>query len=99
MFQQAITKIYPLNLSAIEDSVMNTEISLPESVFKEAGTVAQQLGISRNELYAEAIKSYLQQHRHQPLSEQSSEDYVQEASDLDLAIASLHLMSLPREIW
>lgn len=35
---------------------MKTAISLPDSVFEEAEALAQQLGLSRSELYTKALK-------------------------------------------
>jgi len=39
---------------------MKTDISLPDSVFEEAETLAKQLGLSRRELYTKALRAYLQ---------------------------------------
>jgi metal-responsive CopG/Arc/MetJ family transcriptional regulator len=38
---------------------MKTAISLPDSVFEEAEALAQQLGLSRSELYTKALQAYL----------------------------------------
>jgi metal-responsive CopG/Arc/MetJ family transcriptional regulator len=38
---------------------METAISLPDSVFAEANALAEQLGLSRSELYTKALQSYL----------------------------------------
>jgi metal-responsive CopG/Arc/MetJ family transcriptional regulator len=41
---------------------MKTAISLPDSVFEEAETLAQQLGLSRSELYEKALQAYLKKY-------------------------------------
>jgi len=42
---------------------MKTAISLPDSVFDEAEALAQQLGLSRSELYTKALRAYLKKDR------------------------------------
>lgn len=41
---------------------MKTAISLLDEIFAEAEAIAQQLGMSRSELYTEALKAYLQRY-------------------------------------
>jgi metal-responsive CopG/Arc/MetJ family transcriptional regulator len=41
---------------------MKTAISLPDSVFEEAEALAQQLGLSRSELYTKALQAYLKKY-------------------------------------
>ncbi|WP_293064467.1 MULTISPECIES: CopG family transcriptional regulator [unclassified Moorena] len=41
---------------------MKTAISLPDSVFEEAEALAQQMGLSRSELYLKALKAYLKRY-------------------------------------
>jgi metal-responsive CopG/Arc/MetJ family transcriptional regulator len=41
---------------------MKTEISLPDTVFKEADRFAKKKNKSRSQLYAEAIEEYLYRH-------------------------------------
>jgi len=43
---------------------MKTAISLPDSTFKEAEALAQQLGLSRSELYTKALQAYLKKYSH-----------------------------------
>jgi len=38
---------------------MKTAISLPDPVFNQAEALAQQLGLSRSELYTRALQAYL----------------------------------------
>lgn len=41
---------------------MKTAISLPDLVFEEAEALANQLGLSRNELYTKALQAYVRRH-------------------------------------
>ncbi len=41
---------------------MKTAISLPDSVFEQAEALAQQMGVSRSELYTKALEAYLKRH-------------------------------------
>jgi metal-responsive CopG/Arc/MetJ family transcriptional regulator len=39
---------------------MKTAVSIPDDVFQSAEQLARRLGMSRSELYVQALKSYLQ---------------------------------------
>ena len=78
---------------------MKTAISLPDPVFREAEALAQQLGMSRSELYTNALKSYLEKHNRTQRLKQLNQIYTQESSDLDPAMAKMQFMSLPTEDW
>jgi metal-responsive CopG/Arc/MetJ family transcriptional regulator len=78
---------------------MKTAISLPDSVFAEAEAVAQQLGVSRSELYTAALKTYLQKYNRDQMLTQLNQVYAEESSDLDPVVANLQFLSLPHEDW
>ena len=78
---------------------MKTAISLPDSIFEEAEALAQQLGMSRNELYTEALKSYLRRHNRERTLSQLNEVYSKESSELEPRVTTMQFMSLPREDW
>ncbi len=78
---------------------MKTDISLPDSIFEEAEAVAQQLGISRSELYTEALKAYLRRHNQERTLSKLNEVYSQQSSDLDTVMAKMQFVSLPKENW
>ena len=44
----------------MKESILKIAISLPDSIFEAAEALAQQLGVSRSELYCAAIEDYLQ---------------------------------------
>lgn len=78
---------------------MKTAISLPDSVFEEAEMLAQQLGLSRSELYAKALQAYLKKYNRDQISLKLNEVYSKESSELDSVMARMQFMSLPHEDW
>jgi metal-responsive CopG/Arc/MetJ family transcriptional regulator len=78
---------------------MKTAISLPDSVFEEAEALAQQLGLSRSELYAKALKAYLQKYNRNQILHKLNQVYAKETSEIDPAMAKMQFMSLPHEDW
>ena len=78
---------------------MEPAILLPEAVQTEAIMLAQQLGISLNDLYTDAIASYLRKHNRQVILDQLNQVYPAQPSELDPAIAKLQYASLPHEDW
>jgi metal-responsive CopG/Arc/MetJ family transcriptional regulator len=78
---------------------MKTAISLPDRLFEEGERVAQQLGMSRSELYATALEVYLEAHRVDHITAQLDELYREEVSVLDEVTQQLQALSLPREEW
>ncbi len=78
---------------------MKTAISLPDSIFEEAENLAQQLGISRSELYTEALKTYLRRYNREQTLSKLNEVYSQQPSNLDPVMATMQYISLPQENW
>ncbi len=78
---------------------MKTAISLPDPVFEEAEALAKQLGLSRSELYTKALKAYLQKYNRDRILHELNQVYAEESSEPDPALATMQLMSLPREDW
>jgi metal-responsive CopG/Arc/MetJ family transcriptional regulator len=78
---------------------MKTAISLPDPVFEQAEALAQQLGLSRSELYTKALQSYLKRYNREQTLLKLNQVYAKESSDLDPVITKMQFMSLPREDW
>jgi metal-responsive CopG/Arc/MetJ family transcriptional regulator len=78
---------------------MKTAISLPDSIFEEAETLAKALKISRSELYTKALKYFLQKYNHLERLTKLNQVYGEEASQPDPVLAKLQFMALPREDW
>ena len=78
---------------------MKTAISLPDSVFEQAEALAQQLGMSRSELYSKALQAYLKRYNHDRILLKLNQVYAAESSELDPVMARMQFMSLPHEDW
>ena len=78
---------------------MKTAISLPDTVFESAETLATQLGLSRSELYTNALKAYLKKYDRTQTLNQLNKVYASESSELDATLAKMQMMSLPQDEW
>ena len=73
---------------------MKTAISIPDDVFIQAEKVAQQLGISRSELYSQAIANFIKSYRSQTVTDVLNQVYAQEDSALDERVAAMQFDSI-----
>jgi metal-responsive CopG/Arc/MetJ family transcriptional regulator len=78
---------------------MKTAISIPDELFESAERFARRQGMSRSELYATALRHYLQEHRSEGITERLDDIYGTESGTLDPAIARLQTRSLPKDAW
>ena len=78
---------------------MKTAISLPDPIFEEAESLAKQLGVSRSELYTNALKAYLRKYNHDQTLNKLNQIYSEESSEADPVLTKIQLMSLPSEDW
>jgi metal-responsive CopG/Arc/MetJ family transcriptional regulator len=78
---------------------VKTAISLPDPIFQEAEALAQKLGMSRSELYTQALKAYLRRYNQERILSKLNEVYSEDSSELDPVLAKMQSMSLPHEDW
>lgn len=79
---------------------MKTAISLPDPLFKSAEALAHRLGVSRSELFANAVAEFIRQHDQARLTERLNAAYANAADEPpDIALAALQALSLPRNRW
>jgi metal-responsive CopG/Arc/MetJ family transcriptional regulator len=78
---------------------MKTAISLPDPVFEQAEALAQQLGVSRSELYTKALQAYLKRYNRDQRLLKLNQVYARESSELDPVMVRMQIMSLPHEDW
>ncbi len=78
---------------------MKADVSLPDSLYADADALAEQLGLSRSELYTKALQAYLRKYNRDQILSKLNEVYAEVPSELDPQLAKLQLMSLPREDW
>ncbi len=74
---------------------MKTAISLPDSVFEQAEAIAEQLGMSRSELYTKALQIYLQRYNRDQILLKLNQVYASESSELDPVMAKMQFTSCP----
>lgn len=78
---------------------MKTAISIPDPLFEQADQMARQLGLSRSQLYAVAVESFLKDHEQQAVTAALDRIYGEEPSALDPALAQLQAAHLPQDDW
>jgi metal-responsive CopG/Arc/MetJ family transcriptional regulator len=78
---------------------MKTAISIPDELFASAEQFARRRGMSRSQLYATALRRYLEEHRGEDITEQLNAIYGTEPSTLDPALVHPQVRSLPRDEW
>lgn len=78
---------------------MKIAISVPDEVFAAGEHLARQLGLSRSQLYADALSAYLGQKGAVAVTEKLNEIYSKESSRPDPVFAHVQLARLSREAW
>ena len=78
---------------------MKTAISIPDSLFCTAETLAERMGMSRSELYRHALENYIEEHKHDKVQDALDNVYTEESSSVDEALAEMQWASLPKEDW
>ncbi|MBW4544713.1 MAG: hypothetical protein KME25_09770 [Symplocastrum torsivum CPER-KK1] len=78
---------------------MKTAISIPDPLFEAAEQFAKRVGLSRSELYAVALREYLQAHKQDQLTKQLDAVYADEDSSLELFFVQLQSHTLSKETW
>jgi predicted transcriptional regulator len=78
---------------------MDVSVSLPDEVARRAEELADELGVSRDELYAAAITRFVNGRHAEEITERLDEVYAEADSDLDDALKRLQAASLPVERW
>ena len=78
---------------------MKTAISIPDPIFDAAEKLAHRLGMSRSQLYTNAVKDYTEAHRNEWVTTRLNEIYSGEPSRLDEVTQVLQYSSLSKEEW
>ncbi len=78
---------------------MKTAISIPDPIFEAAENLAARLGMSRSELYGNAINDYLKNNRYQNVTKILDEVYGANDSSVENEIHSMQIQSLPKDVW
>ncbi|MCK4539222.1 MAG: ChpI protein [Candidatus Krumholzibacteria bacterium] len=80
---------------------MKTAISIPDNLFLAAEKLADRLGLSRSALFQNALRSFLQEHRDEGVTEGLNAVYKKSdrSSRLDPLLEQLQGASLAAEDW
>ncbi len=81
---------------------MKTAISIPDDVFENAERTAKKLGVSRSELYANAVSEFIERYRREGITETLNDLYDAEEgteSGLDPILSTLQLETLTKVDW
>ena len=77
--------------------MIKTNISLPDSIFEEAGLLAEQFGLSFSEFHTKALQSYLLKYNRSSVLNQLNQIYYEQSSELEPELAKMQLMCLKQE--
>ena len=80
---------------------VKTAISIPDDVFESAERTASALGLSRSELYATAVREFIERFRATNVTAKLDEVYAEDDTStlLDPRLEMLQAHSLGREDW
>ena len=80
---------------------MKTAVSIPDEVFEAAERAARALGVSRSNLYATAVREFVERYRRKDVTEKLNRVYAgdETVSELDARLQALQARSLEKENW
>lgn len=78
---------------------MKTAISIPDPLFQAGESLAERLGISRSELYARAMRNYLERNRSAGVTEKLNEVYAEHSSEMDPGLAVMQSVTWAADDW
>ena len=78
---------------------MKTAISVPDPVFEAAEDLAKRLGVSRSQLYTNAITRYLNSFDDDAVTKALNEVYADSKETIDPVLMQMQMLSLPVEEW
>lgn len=80
---------------------MKTAISIPNTIFESAEKLAKRLGISRSQLYSDAVSELIEKYRYVGVTEQLDAVYETDSDTarLDKGMVELQSESLDVDEW
>lgn len=78
---------------------MKIAISVPDDVFEAGENLARQLGLSRSQLYADALSAYLSERGAAAVTTRLNAIYSRESPKVDPAFSRVQLSRLSNETW
>lgn len=73
---------------------MKTSVSIPNQLYEKAERAARRLRMSRSELYAKALRAYLDTGRDEAVTEALNKVYLSKGSGLDEGLTRMQFASL-----
>jgi biotin operon repressor len=80
-------------------TAMKVAISIPNDVFAAGEHLARQLGISRSQLYSDALASYLSERGAEAVTARLDRLYAANPSQMDTTLTRAQLDNLRDEAW
>jgi metal-responsive CopG/Arc/MetJ family transcriptional regulator len=78
---------------------MKTAISIPDDIFASADQLADQLGVSRSELYATAVAEFVAKHQATDVTARLDQLYASQPSRLEPALRRTQHRAARRAEW
>ncbi len=97
--KEAGQKCLDFGITVVILFVMKTAISIPDMLFAAVERLARQLGISRSELFARAMKAFLAKNNQVGVTEKLNAVYGNEESELDPTLQTMQLKSIGEDSW
>ena len=78
---------------------MKTAISIPDSLFQSAEVLASRMVLSRNELYAQAVESFINTHDPNVITARLNELYSEEKATMPPDLQAAQMALIDDEGW
>ncbi len=78
---------------------MKTAISIPDSIFQAAESMAHHLKISRSELFTTAVSEFMDTHKNDDVTTSLNKVYKNTNSKLDPELSLMQNSSIEQEKW
>jgi predicted transcriptional regulator len=78
---------------------MKIAISIPDELFESADALAEEMGVSRSQLYSTAVAEFVAKHRSTDVTARLNEVYAAEKSGLEEALRTAQARSLGSAEW
>jgi predicted transcriptional regulator len=78
---------------------MKTAISIPDELFESADALAEEMGVSRSQLYATAVAEFVAKHRSTDITARLNQVYAEEPSGLEKSLRTAQARSLGSAEW
>ena len=78
---------------------MKTAISIPDDIFASADQLAEQLGVSRSELYATAVAEFVAKHQATDVTARLDHVYATQPTRLEPALRRAQARAARRAEW